>query len=562
MRTLATLYIVPILCCFSLFALADEANELRVELTYQTETEPNSDRYHRLARSEAWNLAQTAVIVCDVWDSHHSINAVRRVDELSPRINQFISELRKRGATIIHAPSDCMKHYEDHLARKRASEITIRPETPQDIATWCDRIPAEEQAAYPIDQSDGGEDDDAHEHLQWLATLAAAGRNPNLPWFAQTPVIKIDDKVDFISDKGFEVWNILTDRNVKNVMLLGVHTNMCVLGRPFGLRQLSQHGFNVALVRDLTDTMYNPAAWPYINHFSGTDLIVDHVERYVCSTMTSDQVLGTEAFQFRNDNRKHLAIVMAEPEYETNRTLTKFARQHLYCDFRVSLIYGPESTQEADPQQGIPGLEAIAEADVLLLSVRRKPLPPEQLQLIRDFANAGKPIIGIRTANHAFSLRNAQPEAGLASWDSFDADVFGGNYTNHHSNDASTTVAIANADRATLFLPDLDQTKAFASFNSSGSLYKTSPLKDGTSVILSGSTDTGSSEPVSWTFMRLDGGRSFYTSLGHASDFESIEFRHLLINSIRWSVDLPSLDQANLLSHEMKYANGSGKQRK
>ena len=67
-----------------------------------------------------------------------------------------------------------------------------------------------------------------------------------------------------------EVWNILTSRHIKNVILTGVHTNMCVLGRPFGLRQMARNGKNVVLMRDMTDTMYNPKRWPYVSHFEGT----------------------------------------------------------------------------------------------------------------------------------------------------------------------------------------------------------------------------------------------------------------------------------------------------
>ena len=57
-------------------------------------------------------------------------------------------------------------------------------------------------------------------------------------------------------------------------MLTGVHTNMCVLGRPFGLRNMASHGKNVVLIRDLTDTMYNSRSWPYVSHFEGTNRIV------------------------------------------------------------------------------------------------------------------------------------------------------------------------------------------------------------------------------------------------------------------------------------------------
>ena len=133
------------------------------------------------------------------------------------------------------------------------------------------------------------------EHAVWAAELTALGRNPAMPWKMQSSLIEIDSEHDFISDKGDEVWNILHSRRIQNVILVGVHTNMCVLGRPFGLRQMVRSGKNVVLMRDMTDCMYNPESWPYVDHFTGNDLIVSHVERFVCPTITSDQILGGAA---------------------------------------------------------------------------------------------------------------------------------------------------------------------------------------------------------------------------------------------------------------------------
>ena len=174
---------------------------------------------------------------------------------------------------------------------------------PPDIETWCSRIETEKQGIYPIDQSDGGEDDDPAEHAQWAAKLKALGRNPAMPWQQQSSLIAIDGERDYISDRGDEVWSILEQRRIKRVILTGVHTNMCVLGRPFGLRQMAKNGKTVVLLRDLTDCMYNPRRWPQVDHFTGNDLVVSHVERYVCPTITSDQILGGGPFRSKFDAR-------------------------------------------------------------------------------------------------------------------------------------------------------------------------------------------------------------------------------------------------------------------
>lgn len=76
---------------------------------------------------------------------------------------------------------------------------------------------------------------------------------------------------------------------------------MCVLNRPFAIKQMVRLGRNVALVRDLTDTMYDSARKPYVDHFTGTDLVCWYIEKYWCSTITSDQILGGNPFRFAED---------------------------------------------------------------------------------------------------------------------------------------------------------------------------------------------------------------------------------------------------------------------
>lgn len=287
-----------LICCSS--GMADDFR-LTLRSAHTVASTPRT--YRSESTVEHWNPARTALIICDVWDAHHSLNAVRRLEEFAPRMNEVVQEVRRRGSTIIHAPSDCMAAYEGHPARLRALNAPVADNLPPEIAFWCSRIPAEEQATYPIDQSDGGDDDTPAEHAPWAAKLEAMGRNPALPWKMQSPLIEIDAEQDFISDRGDEVWNVLEQRGITHVILVGVHTNMCVLGRPFGLRQMVRHGKRVVLVRDLTDCMYNPARWPHVDHFTGNDLIVRHVERHVCPTITSDQILGGSPIVSKYDTR-------------------------------------------------------------------------------------------------------------------------------------------------------------------------------------------------------------------------------------------------------------------
>lgn len=517
--------LLGLLCSTSLLA-----DDLSMTLRYQDPTELNSDRFHQLTREESWKPRHTAIIVCDMWDLHHCRNAVLREQEFAPRLNEVLNKAREQGVIIIHAPSGCMKHYQDHPARTRAQLTPKASHIPDGITSWCYQIPAEEQGIYPVDQSDGGEDDDPQEHADWAKRLESRGLNPRAPWTRQTEALTIDPDKDFISDQGDEVWSILAAADIDNVILAGVHTNMCVLGRPFGLRQLAKNGKNVVLMRDMTDTMYNPGAWPFVSHFSGTDRIISHIEKYVCPTVTSDQIVGGESFRFAKDDRPHVVVVMAEDEYDTNQTLPEFATHYLGKDFRVSYVFG-----NAEERNDIPGLDlALESADAVLLSVRRRALPTNQMVALRKFIAAGKPVIGIRTACHAFSLRGQDAPDGTEAWDKFDPEVFGGNYHNHHNNKLTSQVSPIATAKDHPILTGVSQD----SITQYGSLYKTSPLAEGTTVLLRGKIEEYPAEPVAWTFQRADGGQSFFTSLGHKTDFENPSFQRMLLNSVYWATGL------------------------
>lgn len=304
-------FFVPMILMISLVDPV-QADDFALTLRSQTLQAGSASEFQRTEKAANWKPSETAIIVCDVWDRHHCLNAVRRMTEFLPRMDALLKEARSRGAVIIHSPSDCMPAYEGHPARVRAMQVPVSPVLPAEAAYWCSQIPAEEQALYPIDQSDGGEDDDPSEHKEWAAKLAAEGRNPGLPWKAQNEAITIDSEKDYLSDRGDEVFNILESLGIRNVILVGVHTNMCVLGRPFGLRQMVRSGRNVVLARDLTDCMYNPARWPYVDHFTGNDLIVSHVERFVCPTITSDQILGGSPHVSRFDKRTQRDVMQVD----------------------------------------------------------------------------------------------------------------------------------------------------------------------------------------------------------------------------------------------------------
>ena len=296
------------LLAFFFLAVASLVAEAPLSLALQS----RSPTGRAVLVKEQWLPSRTAIIVCDMWDLHHCKNAVTREVEMAPRMNEVLEKARAAGALIIHAPSSCMKAYEGTAARERAKSAPAAPRLPDKIGEWCKQIPAEELAVYPLDQSDGGEDDDPAEHAAWAKELEAKGLNPKAPWTKQIDTLRIDQTKDAISDSGAEIWNLLESRNIDNVILMGVHLNMCVSGRPFGLRQMAKNGKHVVLMRDLTDTMYNPARWPFVSHTRGTELFTQHVERLICPTITSDQLIGGKPFAFSEATagKKRLQIIL------------------------------------------------------------------------------------------------------------------------------------------------------------------------------------------------------------------------------------------------------------
>ncbi len=225
-------------------------------------------RWAFVIEKERVDPRHVAVIVCDMWNKHWSRGATERVDTLARKMNTVLGIARRKGVHIIHAPSDTLDYYEGHPARERMEAIALDP---------IKEVENIKDVKLPVDDSDGGSDtnQDGTEKV-----------NENV-WSRQHPAIDIDGSVDCISDMGFEIYDYMKQKNIQRVLIMGVHTNMCVLGRSFGIKQMRRWGVNIALVRDLTDAMYNPAMPPYVSHEEGTRLIIEHIEAFYCPSVES-----------------------------------------------------------------------------------------------------------------------------------------------------------------------------------------------------------------------------------------------------------------------------------
>jgi type 1 glutamine amidotransferase/nicotinamidase-related amidase len=488
---------------------ADTASTLKLFTRYRA-ADPESGEFAIKYQTIQWDAAKTAVVICDMWTRHWCEGACKRGAEIAPRINEFVKVARNKGALIIHAPSGGMAHYADHPARERAKSAPRAANLPDGIAGWCRGIESEEQGQWPVDQEDGGCDDQPR----------CVQREMDL---RQAAAIEIHAE-DAISDSGVEIWNLYEQRGIENVILVGVHTNMCVIGRPFGLRNMVRFGKRVLLVRDLTDTMYNPRSRPFVSHVRGTELVVEHIEKYVCPTITSTNLLDKPAVRFTEDTRPHVAFLVSDDHYDADKTLPAFAqtlreRYGVHC----SVLHG-------QGKGDIPVTAELESADCLVLFIRRLAFPKYQLDRVRRYLDSGQPLVAMRTASHAFDVRG-QSKEGEDEWPEFDPQVLGGNYQGHGPNALGSDVAVVPDQADHPLMQDVQP----AQWHSVGSLYFTAPVAANATVLQTGSIEDRT-EPLTW-IRQYDRGRVFYTGLGHPDDFDKPQFKKLLINAIFWAMD-------------------------
>ena len=228
-------------------------------------------RWQTMEAVEMWPSASTALVLCDVWDRHWCRGASERLGAMLPRMNEVVASARERGVLIVHAPSETMDFYRESLARQRTLDAR-RVDPPEELP--------HEDPPLPLDASDGGCDTDRN-----------TGEVNEPVWTSQHSAIEIDHTRDVISDDGRELYSVYRQRGVQNVLIMGVHTNMCILNRSFAIKQMVRWGFRVALVRELTDVMYNPALAPYVSHDRGTELTMKFIEKFWCPSISANDIL-------------------------------------------------------------------------------------------------------------------------------------------------------------------------------------------------------------------------------------------------------------------------------
>ena len=245
------------------------------------------------------------------------------------------------------------------------------------------------------------------------------------------------------------------------------------------------------------------------------------------------------------DTRPHVVFVVGPPHYSPELTMPAFAEELESLGFRTTIVSGDQQS-EKKTKDVLPGIEALAEADLAIFFMRFLNLPDAEWQPIEDYLKAGKPVIGLRTASHAFRYPKGHPRF---DWnEGFGTRALGSPYIVHQSGTTKIEVIEKNAthpimskipkkewvSQGTLYLARLGE-GAIPLVEGSGK-GKVRVIKKSFGVV---NVKVDETAPVAWAWKNEWGGKVFGTSFGHPGDFAEPSFTRMLVNAVCWSLDKP-----------------------
>lgn len=253
---------------------------------------------------------------------------------------------------------------------------------------------------------------------------------------------------------------------------------------------------------------------------------------------------------------KHVVLIAGDEEYRSEEALPQLGKiLAKHQGFKCTVLFPIDpKTGEIHPNiSNIPGLEALKTADLMIIATRFRNLPEEQMQHIADYIEAGKPIIGMRTATHAFNGMKGKfakyNNGGAKDYEGgFGRQVLGEKWISHHgAHGSQSTRGILNKDEAKH--PILTGIKDGDIWGPTD-VYGANPLKPATILVhgqvLKGMKSTDEPlpgkknepmMPVAWT-REYKGGRIFTTTMGASQDLEAAGSRRMLVNAALWCVGL------------------------
>jgi len=245
-------------------------------------------------------------------------------------------------------------------------------------------------------------------------------------------------------------------------------------------------------------------------------------------------------------DKPHIVFVTGDEEYRSEESMPMLARlleREYGC--RCTVLYAQDAQGYIAPNtlDNIPGLKALDDADLMVQFTRFRALPDEQLQHILDYAASGRPMVGFRTATHAFLYPKGSPNAHWS--DGYSIEYFGQKWITHHGHSSTTQVTPRKSQK------DHPVLRGVKDFHASSWLYHVDGggdhlptdaqvLVDGRS--LNSEVAEGRQErfpltqPLAWVRERENGQRVFFTTLGHPYDFRNDSMRTLALNGILWAL--------------------------
>ena len=290
-------------------------------------------------------------------------------------------------------------------------------------------------------------------------------------------------------------------------------------------------------------------------------------------TEQEKQYVVFEGTQDKPGNGKHIVLISGDEEYRSEQMQTQLAkilaRHH---GFRCTVLYAIDpNSGEIEPTvvDNIPGLETLETADLVVMFLRFRNLPDEQMQHIVKYLEAGKPIIGLRTSTHAFNIpadrkwahysfnyrdNNNADDAGSQNWDGgFGRRVLGETWIDHHGHhkvEATRGVIAPGAEKHPIVIGCNDV------FCPTDVYTVRLPLPEGCRPLILGQVLAGMQPtdkpvenakndpmmPVLWVKnYQVDNGqtgRAVASTMGAALDMQSEGFRRLMVNSCYWLLDM------------------------
>ena len=255
---------------------------------------------------------------------------------------------------------------------------------------------------------------------------------------------------------------------------------------------------------------------------------------------------------------KHIVFLAGDDEYRSEELIPQFdkiaAARHGFTCTVLFAINKQDGTIDPSTLDNIPGLEKLKNADLMVMFLRWRELPDEQMERIIDYTNSGKPIIGLRTSTHPFNYtKHKDSSYAKYSYNSRDPKggygraVFGETWISHYGRHQQESTRGLIADG----MEDHPIVRGIDNIWGPSDVYGLTTLEGPCVPIVMGQVLSGMNPddkpnpnkklvPIAWTktYTGESGkaARVFTTTMGHGGDFKSEGFRRLLVNACYWGM--------------------------